>query len=234
MNLIIFLTHNFNEIFLNTLVKLNNSVDTNNYKIIVLFDKNNNYDNDIDDKLQNIQIIKINIINTSYDFKGHSMYINYFTNNFDEIKKYEYIWIIENDVYYPNSFIDFINSHNSYNHDLLVPEYGLRDPSWHWIRSLNGFKNINNIGVLGVIMRFSQNFLLKLIETIDKKYFGYLEAILPHICIENNLSIQQFLPETCGILTTNNNLPLMELIKKDIKENTRIYIENKIYHPIKL
>ena len=85
MNLIIFLTHNFNEIFLNTLVKLNNSVDTNNYKIIVLFDKNNNYDNDIDDKLQNIDIIKINIINTSYDFKGHSMYINYYTNNFDEI-----------------------------------------------------------------------------------------------------------------------------------------------------
>jgi hypothetical protein len=26
----------------------------------------------------------------------------------------------------------------------------------------------------------------------------------------------------------------MELIKKDIEENTRQYIENKIYHPIKL
>ena len=83
-------------------------------------------------------------------------------------------------------------------------------------------------------MRFSQNFLLKLIDTINKNYFGYLEALLPHICIENNLSIQQFLPEMCGILTTDNSLPLMILIKKDIKENTKKYIENKIYHPIKL
>jgi hypothetical protein len=104
---------------------------------------------------------------------------------------------------------------------------------WCWTKTLKGFRNIYNIGVLAVIMRFSQNFLSMLINTLDKTYFGYLESILPHICIENNLSIQQFLPETCGILTTNNNLPLMELIKKDIKENTRKYIENKIYHPIK-
>jgi hypothetical protein len=234
MKLIIFLTHNFNKIFLDTLLKLNNSIDNNNYKILVLFDKNNNYDNDIDNKLQNIKIIKVNRINTSYDQLGHSMYINYFRNNFDEIKKYEYIWVIENDVYYPYNFMDFINIHNSYNHDLLVPEYGLRHPSWCWTKELKGFKNINHIGILAVIMRFSQKFLLKLIDTLDKTYFGYIEALLPHICIENKLSIQQFLPEMCGILTTNNNLPLMELIKKDIKENTKNYIENKIYHPIKL
>jgi hypothetical protein len=162
------------------------------------------------------------------------MYINYFKNNYNEIKEYEYIWIIENDVYYPNSLIDFINTHNSFNYDLLVSEYGLRSYSWPHTYSLNGFNNVCNIGVLAVIMRFSQKLLFKLIDTIDKKYFGYLEAILPHICIENNLSIQQFLPETCGILTTDNSLPLMELIKTDIKENTKKYIENKIYHPIKL
>jgi len=235
MNLIIFLTHNFNEEFLNSLVKVNISLDSANYKIIVLFDNKNQYDISIDSKLTNITIIPINRINTSYDqFTGHSMYINYFKNNYNEIKKYEYIWIIENDVYYPNSFIDFINIHNSYNNDLLVPEYGLRSPNWCWINTLEGFKNIYEIGVLAVIMRFSQKCLLKLIDTIDNQYFGYLEAVLPHICIENNLSIQQFLPETCGILTTNNCLPLMELIKTDIKNNTRKYIENKIYHPIKL
>lgn len=83
-------------------------------------------------------------------------------------------------------------------------------------------------------MRFSRLFLLTLIDNIDKTYFGYLEALLPHICIENNLVIHQFLPETCGILTTNANLPLMELIKSDIINNTRKFIENKIYHPIKL
>ena len=234
MQLIIFLTHNFTEIFVNTLVKINNTVDLNNYKIIVLFDKDNNYDNIIVDNLKNIEIIKINRINTSYDPLGHSMYINYFRNNYNEIQKYDYIWSIENDVYYPNSFIDFINIHNSYNNDLLVPEYGLRSPNWGWLQSLKGFTNFYKIGVLAVIMRFSQKCLLKLIDTIDTQYFGYLEAVLPHICIENNLSIQQFLPETCGLLTTDNCLPLMELIKTDIKNNTRKYIENKIYHPIKL
>jgi len=234
MKLIIFLTHNFNQIFLDTLVKLNNSVDNNYYKILVLFDKNNNYDNNIEiNKLQNIEVIKINRIDTSYDNLGHSMYINYFRNNLNEMRKYEYVWIIENDVYYPNSFLDFIKIYDLYDYDLLVPEYGLRHHMWCWTKTLKGFRNIYNIGVLAVIMRFSQNFLSMLINTLDKTYFGYLESILPHICIENNLSIQQFLPETCGILTTNNNLPLMELIKKDIKENTRKYIENKIYHPIK-
>jgi hypothetical protein len=100
MNLIIFLTHNFSEEFLNSLLKVNISVDNAKYKIIVLFDNKNQYDISIDSKLTNITIIPINKINTSYDSKGHSMYINYFKNNYDEIKKYEYIWIIENDVYY--------------------------------------------------------------------------------------------------------------------------------------
>ena len=233
MQLIIFLTHDFKEVFLNTLIKINNTVDINMYKIIVLFDNNHSYDNTVVDKLENIEIIKINRIETLYDFSGHSMYINYFTNNYNEITKYQYIWVIENDVYYPNSFIEFINIHNSYNHDLLVTEYGLRSSSWCWLNTLYGFQNKYNIGAYAFIIRFSQKFLLKLIDTIDKTYFGYLEIILPHICIENNLSIQQFMPETCGIISTDNDIPLMELIRKDIKENTRNYIQNKIYHPIK-
>lgn len=233
MQLIIFLTHNFNDIFLSSLLKLNNT-NTNNYKIIVLFDNKNDYDKQIEDKLNHIDIIKIDRINTTYDKFGHSMYIHYFRKHRDEIKQYEYIWIIENDVYYPNSLIDFVNIHNSYNHDLLVPEFGVRQPRWPWTKSLKGFSKVHNIGVLAVIMRVSQRFLSKLMNTIDRTYFGYLEAVLPHICIENHLSIQQFLPETCGILTTSANDPLLELIKKDIKHNTKHYVENKIYHPIKL
>jgi len=233
MKLIVFLTHHFCGEFVNTLLKVdkscNNSTD---YKIVVLFD--NQCKDTCDIQLKNIEIVKINRINTSYDVKGHSMYIHYFKTNRDEILKYEYIWIIENDVYYPNSFLDFVKIHDIYDHDLLVPEYGLRSPKWHWANKLRGFKRTQQIGVLAVIMRFSQKMLLTLIGTIDISYFGYLEAVLPHICIENNLSIQQFLPETCGILTTDSRLPLLDLIKKDIKDNTRLFIENKIYHPIKL
>lgn len=234
MDLIIFLTHNFNKIFLETLLKLNYTTDNEKYKIIVLFDNKNTYNKDIDIILSNITIIPINLIKTSYDLYGHTMYINYFKNNYNEIKKYDYIWIIENDVYYPNSIIEFIYTHDIYKYDLLVSEYGLRSPKWPHTLSLKGFKNIYNIGILGVIMRLSQNLLLKLIDNIDKEYFGYMETILPHICIENHLSIHQFLPEKCGILTTDNNLSLLNLIKEDILNNTKKYIENKIYHPIKL
>jgi hypothetical protein len=59
MQLIIFLTHNFTEIFVNTLIKINNTVDLNNYKIIVLFDKDNNYDNIIVDNLKILKLLKL-------------------------------------------------------------------------------------------------------------------------------------------------------------------------------
>uniref|UniRef100_A0A6C0K017 Glycosyltransferase 2-like domain-containing protein n=1 Tax=viral metagenome TaxID=1070528 RepID=A0A6C0K017_9ZZZZ len=231
MQLIVLLTHHFNDIFLNTLLKLNDSVNTD-YKIIVLFDNQKEYDKTIEDTLKNIKIIKVDLIKTTYDRLGHSMYIHYFRNNYNEIKSYKYIWIIENDVYYPNSFIEFINMHNMYNYDLMVPEYGVRTRRWPWTNRLKGFSKKYNVGVLAVIMRFSPILLSILIDTIDKTYSGYLESILPHICMERGLSIQQFLPQTIGNVTTKNN-PYMTLIKKDITHGTKHYTEPKIYHPIK-
>ena len=115
----------------------------------------------------------------------------------------------------------------------MIPEYGVRKSRWCWTKRLKGFSKKYNVGVLAVIIRFSPNLLSILIDTIDKTYFGYLESILPHICLERGLSIHQFLPETLGILTTDANVPFMTLIKKDIKEGTQTYIRNKVYHPIK-
>jgi hypothetical protein len=235
MNLIIFLTHNFSKEFVNTLEKIDNDVVLIKYKTIVLFDKARDYDDSFNHKFKNIEIIKINHIKSSYDnlSGGHTMYINYFKNNYEQIKMYEHVWIIENDVYYPNSFMKFISIHDQYNYDLLVPEYSVRGMGWGWTSTLKGFKNVQRIGVAAFIMRVSQKLLLKIIDTIDNTYFGFLEALLPHICMDNNLSIQQFLPEMCGILMTCGSATL-DLIKKDVQENTKKYIENKIYHPIKL
>ncbi len=230
-NLIIFLTHNFNDIFLDTLKKINNKYTDSD--IIVLFDNKKTYDISINILLEHITIHNINLISTSYDRLGHSMYINYFRENKELINEYKYFWIIENDVYYPNNLKTFIDKHNIYNYDLLVSEYGCRDVSWGWVQSLNGFSKTFNIGVLAVIMRLSSNLMTILINSIDNNYYGYIEAILPHICIENNLTIQQFLPELCSILTTDNNNKLIKLIKQDIINNTTNFIENKIYHPIK-
>jgi hypothetical protein len=235
MQLIVLLTHHFNDIFLNTLLKIEHSVNTDDYKIIVLFDNKHEYNKNIEEILKNIKIIKVELIKTTYDRLGHSMYIHYFKNNYNEIKTYDYIWIIENDVYYPKSLIEFINMYNRYNYDLMVPEYGVRHSNWPWTkaRRLKGFSKIYNVGILAVIMRVSSSLLSILIDTIDKTYYGYLETVLPHICIEHDLNIQQFLPEHLGILTTEANHPYMTLIKQDIKEGTKTYIQNKLYHPIK-
>jgi hypothetical protein len=231
---IIFITHNFKPEFINTLKKIDTHPDIFKYKVFVLFDDSHDYENYINDLFQHVSIIKIKRITTSYDHLGHSMYINYFQQNYNSIKQYQYIWFIENDVYYLGNLIDFIQTHSGYDYDLMVSEYGTRDFLWGWTDQLTGFQSKKNIGVLAVIMRMSQKLLLILINILDKSHTGYLESILPHICIENNLSIHQFLPETCGIITTDGRLPLLKLIENDIKNNTRFYIENKIYHPIKL
>jgi hypothetical protein len=234
MNCIILLTHNFNSEFINTLEKLDRHTNAQLFDIIVLFDNKNEYNEEIENRFNRVKIIKMARIKTSYDNLGHSMYINYFRQNYNLINSYEYVWIVENDVYYRSCLIDFINRHKIYNYDLMVSEYGVRDANWCWTSGLKGFNKTRNIGVLAVILRFSQKMLRTLIDTIDTKYFGYLEAILPHICLENNLSIHQFLPELCGVLTTNTESPIIKLIESDILNKTFKIIENKIYHPIKL
>ena len=230
--LLLFLTHNFNKYFIKTLEKINNI--HNNFDIIVLFDNSKIYDKKIVDHLTNIKIIKINKIKTSYDNFGHSMYIHYFKNNMDILDNYKYFWIIENDVYYPNSLIEFIEKHEKFENDLFVAEYGCRSNKWERLKSLKGFSHIYQIGILGVIMRISSKLMKILLLSIDKKYKGYLETILPHLCIYHNLIIQQFIPETCGILTTSNKNPFLKLIEYDILNNKKTFLENKIYHPIKL
>jgi hypothetical protein len=232
MDLLLFITHNFNAEFLNTLSKVDEYYP--NLTVTVLLDIATYLDPLVVNRFKHISIKPTGKINTSYDYSGHTMYINYFKSNRDELNRYRYIWIIENDVYFPLSFKIFIDKYNDYTHDLLVSEYGLRDKGWGWTKTLKGFTKVNNIGVLAVIARFSQRFLRNLIENIDVNYYGYLEAILPHICAEYDFSIQQFLPEMCGVLTTNPGLPLLRLIKEDILNKRRNFIEDKIYHPIKL
>ena len=230
--LLLFLTHNFNKVFINTLEKVNNIY--NNCDIIILFDNSKIYEESLVVHLNNIKIIKTNRIQTSYDKLGHSMYIHYLRNNPEILDNYKYFWIIENDVYYPKSFKDFIDQHDMFENDLFVPEYGARSNKWKRVNSLKGFSHIYNIGILAIIMRLSSKLMKLLILTIDKNFKGYLETILPHLCIEHNLVIQQFIPELCGILTTYNKNPFLKLIEYDILNNKNTFLENKIYHPIKL
>ena len=134
-------------------------------------------------------------------------------------------------VYFLDSFKKFIDSHAFYKQDVLVPDFGLRELSWDNTSTLKGFDKIEHEGVLAVIVRFSNNFLENLVKNIDNEYFGNFEAVIPHICLKYNFSIATF--NLNGICITERN-NIIKLLEEDILKNNKEYIENKIYHPIKL
>lgn len=222
--LYIFLTHHFEEPFLSFI----SSFPPKN--CIILFDS----EKTLPEVSLKIPVVKMNKIDTSYDPFGHSMYINFFRLHKHLLDKCEYIWVIENDVFVPhkimvnNEFTTFMKIHRIYTYDLMVPEYGVRKPEWCWLKTLSGFNTIHPIGITGPIMRFSSR-LMKELLNIDTKFSGYMETVLPHICLEYGYSIQCFLPEYIGKVTTDREDSLL----RQIMNNPEL-IEQKLYHPFKL
>jgi hypothetical protein len=217
--LYIFLTHHFEEPFLSFIQGFPPK------NCVILFDS----DNVLPEVLLRIPIVKMKRINTSYDTFGHSMYISFLRSNKHLIEKCDYIWVIENDVYVPHKINGetFMSVHRNYNYDLMVPEYGVRKPEWVWFRTLKGFDHIDPVGITGVIMRFSKRFIKELLQ-IDTNFSGYMEAVLPQLCLNRSFSIQCFLPEYIGKVTTNRDDPLL----RQIMDHPELK-EEKLYHPIK-
>jgi hypothetical protein len=235
-NLCVFLTHNFNPIFLNK-IKEFDKIKNDKIDIIILFDKKsnnqNNMINDIRKQLHNIKIIDSSILkNCSYDIYGHTMYIKYFKENIHYMDNYEYFWFIENDTFINFPLDIFVNNYNDYSNEFLSPEIGLRSKSWKWFHTLKGFTNKYNVGCLCCIIRLKQNILKDLINDIDSKYRGYLEILLTNLVYEKNYSMVCFKPEDIGIVNVYGG-PLINLIRGDIENNSNKFIERKIYHPIK-
>jgi hypothetical protein len=236
-DLIIFLTHNFKEKFLNTLYRVNNDPNIIKYEVIVLFDKSSSeYNNNISKKLKNIKFIKESLIKSSYDLRGHTMYINFLQRNINIIDNFNYIWIVENDVYYHGeTIINFMDSHKLNKEDVLCCNYGSKPDCWPWPSTLKGFNNIYKFGMLGVIMRLSNKILLNIIENIDLNYFGFFESLIPNVCLNYNFTISNFKSEYCGIINCGKGSKEIRDIQKEIMNKSYKNVEkNKIYHPIKL
>jgi hypothetical protein len=221
--LYIFLTHHFEEPFLSFITEF----PPNN--CVILFDS----DNPLPEISIRIPIVKMKRINTTYDMYGHSMYISFLRMNKQLLDKYDYIWVIENDVYVPHKIMEngnlvtFMEVHRNYDYDLMVPEYGVRKPEWIWFKTLRGFNRIYPIGITGVIMRLSSKLMRELLD-IDYTFTGYMETVLPHLCLSKGFSLQCFLPEYIGKVTTNREDSLLRQIMKNPELR-----EEKIYHPFK-
>jgi hypothetical protein len=232
-NLVLFLTHNFKPIFTKTLKLIDSLIDSS-FNAIILYDNNSKDLQKIE--LNNIDIIRMTADRVSYDSFtiAHNFVLRYLYENPELLKIYDYIWVIENDVYFHGNLKYFINYHDSYTYDLLVPEFGVRPPGWMWIPQLTGIKNKQQIGVTAVIHRISNNFAKYLIDGYYlNKFSGHIEALLPHLCLQENFTIQQFCPDLCCSINTFRS-KFLDLIEKDILNNTNFYIEHKLYHPIKL
>lgn len=217
--LIIFLTHNFKPEFKKLLsrTRSNNTTD-----VVVLFDESSTQWEDTDFNVIREKRME-NVLYDNLGKGGHTMYLNYFNKN--DIRQYKYIWIVENDVFYPGSLHEIVERHSEHDYDLLVPEYGVRDSDWMWLNNDLKFENIQQIGVIGVIMRFSTRLASRLYENKDR---GFFEAFLPHYCIEQSFTIQTFIPDTIGAIDI-----FPSEITKNIEENP-YKAEHKLYHPIKI
>jgi len=217
--LIIFITHNFKPEFKKLLSRTRSNQTTD---VVILFDDSSTQWEETD-----FNVVREKKPETPpvYDSvaKGHELYINYFNNN--DISQYKYVWVAENDVFYPGSLHEITDFHSHIECDLLVPHYKDEDPDWKWFKTLDGFKEVHSKCILGFIMRFSNRLATKLNEN---KHRGFFEAFLPNYCIEQNFTICELIRSTMGYMDAVPNE-----ITTNIEQNPYI-AEKKMYHPVKV
>lgn len=200
---------------------------------VVLFDSSKQIPHGLD--LGRISIQKSDRHPSPFDPIGqaHNFYLDFFRKNPDVLDRHDYVWVLENDVYYHGNIREFFEIHSSYDHDLLVPEFGLRNAGWCWLNGTRGIKDVRPIGATAVIYRASSGLMRFVVDKVNSEIVGHMEVVLPHICLEHGFSIQQFIPDhMCSVNTFRS--PFLDLIERDVLEGSERYAQKKLYHPVKL
>jgi hypothetical protein len=210
--------------FLNTFTK---------YKIFIIVDDNNFDLSDFNSNYKNIHFIKIEnkncilngYMNTSYitfrkSVVGWDKAFYYFGV---ENNSYEYIWFMEDDVFFNNENT-LLNIDNQYvNDDLLSNKYDVnidgRKKDWLWNRISTSHQPPYYNGMM-CIVRFS-NHMMKCINNYATRFktLYFLEALIPTIANKNNLK---------------NNSPkeFYNIHYRHVFKKEDINIDD-LYHPIK-
>lgn len=226
--IIAFLTVNPSKLFLEFIKKLKKP----NYDIYVIIDDN---DYKIDDIYNNINFIYINNYESEkLGFKGSLFKKNNIACSRDKalyyfshkVTNYDYIWLIEEDVFIPNIETIFNIDHkyidNSY--DLLVSKhdiYNIKQHNWLW----SYVYNQTNIGVpyacaMICAIRCSKELLMCISKYAKENKSLFLdEALFNTIAEHNKLNVK--------IITE-----LSSIVWKKNWEKSEINIDN-LYHPIK-
>lgn len=202
------------------------------YKIFIIVDDNdfdlydfiNNYSNIIFIKVKD-ETCKLNgYINTNFMIpkliSGWDKSLYYFGI---ENKDYDFIWFLEDDVFFYNEDT-LIKIDNQYiNHDLLSNYYEENNNGannyWHW-RSINIEYSPPYYNGMMCIVRFSRK-MISFINNYayENKTLFFLEALFPTIAVKNNLQY-------------SNPIEFINIYWRHNFEKENININN-LYHPIK-
>jgi len=228
-NAVFFLTHDFKPLFRKTL-DMASRVNGNGYELSILLDDRS----PIPEEDMGMKITHCRRHPSAFDPLGqaHNFYIDLISADRSLLDRYEYFWVFENDVYFHGDMVRFIISHDQFDTDLVVPEFGHRHPSWMWLHNCRGVEP-RPCGITAVAYRASSRLMRSIIEILESGVEAHMEVLIPHICMELGYSIRQFIPDMVGICNTFQN-PFLSLIEQDIKMQTRSYIQEKLYHPVKM
>lgn len=229
-NMVFLLTHDFKPAFRRTLRNLD-SHEGGRYETLVLMDDRSEAPDDLN--LRRAKVVKCRRRPTPFDPLGqaHNFYLDLIASDRSFLEGYGYFWIFENDAYFHGDVVDFMEAHDGFDEDLLVPEFGLRDPNWCWLSSAKGIKPQPK-GVTAVAYRASSRLMKAILERSSSGTEAHMEVLLPHLCLYGDMKASQFIPDLVGCCNTFRT-PLMDLIEEDARNGTSRYIQRKLYHPVK-
>ena len=204
----------------------------NKYKIFIIVDDNNINLHEFRNNYKNINFIQIANINCKLNgYIDTNFTINKLISGWDKAlcyfgvkdNNYDFVWFIEDDVFFNNEYTLLQIDSQYLNSDLLSNSCSENTngekKTWHWHRINIRYPPPYYCGMMCVV-RFSNN-MIKCINKYAKDYktLFFLEALFPTIAIKNKLKC-------------DNPSELRQIYyRQEINEEN--IDKNNLYHPIK-
>ena len=177
-----------------------------------------------------------------HDGGGHVMYMQYVHQNRKFVSEFNFVWCVENDVYFTGSMNEFIKEYDNDVSDVLATQLINIDESWNWLSSLRGFdmKEVVLMQAWLMAARFKPFVLIHMASALGKDFDGFLEALMPNFCRrydyslsaikhEHNSEVTVYANELCDKIATMIKQKNPDTMKSELNLK-----ENIILHPVKL
>lgn len=153
--------------------------------------------------------------------------------------KYNYIWIIEQDVGYSGNLYQFIKLYDNNTSDFITINVGKKTNKWVWFycatdkyikRRTNIFKSDYGYATREYIQRWSKSYISKMFEDLSNQYHSQSETSSIEMVFYHNLTYEEIpkkyigSPLCAGMSITKHKWESILLNKNK---------SNKFYHPLK-